>query len=309
MEFGRFPDLYPRFPALAPAGARIALIATIPRSGTWALQYFFSALHSLAKHDERANPFDIAFAHLPEIGFDLFSIAHHYCPGLDAIGDARFKEWQALVCEPLPGWDWGSAELARYAAQINLGRARIVFLYRNPLDAAVSFCRQMQRPHNAHYAGAIRDDDKRSVDVADIGGFLRRVGARNYLKYFLSYWWGRALWGERLLFLRYEDLAARREETLTGLLAFLAGRPLDPAEAARVRAAAALSSAEALRALEQRRNRSIGDPGDKAGGENHRHLVDGRTGVWRDLVPAEDAAGCRRLMSDWGIPDTMFRYE
>jgi len=310
MDFGCFPDFYARFPAL-PAESRIGLIATIPRSGTWALQYFFSAFHSLVKGATLANPFDIAFSHLPEIGLDLFSIGHHYCPGLSRIGEPRFRQWQSILREPLPGWDWASASLERYVEHLRPDSAssvRLVLVYRNPLDQVVSFCRQMQRPYNAHYAGAIHADDGSPVGVGDIGAFLRRVGASNYLKYFLGDWWGREIWGERIKLVRYERLVLDREATLASVLEFLRG-PLGAAEQDAFRSALAATSSDAMRDLEQRRNRSLGDPSERSEGVNHRHIVDGRAGMWREVLRPEDAEYCRALLAHWGIPDGLFRYE
>lgn len=310
MRFGKFPDLYSRFPSLT-AGSRIGVIATIPRSGTWALQYLMGTFDSLIKNTARANPFDIAFSHLPEIGLDLLSIGHHYCPGLARIGGQRYRQWQALAREPLPGWDWASSFLARYAEYLDpdsRASVRIVIVYRNPLDQAVSFCRQMLQPFNSHYAGAIRADDGVRVDVGNVSEFLRRVGAANYVRYFISYWWGRELWNERLKFVRYEDLIYQREETLESLITFLRG-PLNAAEQDAFRRALELTSARALRELESQRNRSIGDPGERAHGTNHRHIMDGRAGTWREVLRPEDAEFCRTILAEWNIPLEAFRFD
>ena len=289
-------------------GPRTGLIATIPKSGTWYCHYFFHHYERFLQNRlEPEGDINIRPHPVPVIGLDVLLIAHTVCPGFHHFeGDLR-RKWDRLHFYH-PGYNWALGFIKDrphwYDPRMNRN-ARIVFLYRNPLDQAVSYFQYIQR-NEQEDTRYYRDPSGRRAPIADVADFLHRAGLTSYLKLYLSYRVMSRLFSDRILMITYEQLVRSPRRTFAGILAHFGHDAEHPRNQPMFLRALEASSLESMRAVENRLGRSLaGDQTDPA----ERHIRDGSIGRWKKHLAREDLKRVEAGLKPFGLSLDDFQLE
>ncbi len=165
---------------------------------------------------------------------------------------------------------------------------KVVLLVRHPADVAVSQYHQWRhrmRPNKK----SLNAYPEHGEEVAIAEFVTARAAGLDKVIAFMNGWAAAMPRLAHLLIVRYEDLKARPEQTLAGLLAFI-GTPGEPAEIA---AAVAFASFENMQKMEQRQTfwlsggRMVAK--DRSNPQSFK-VRRGKVGGWRDHFTAEEAA-------------------
>lgn len=273
---------------------RIALIATLPKSGTWYSHTFFWCYDQLlcnadaflsgsfkpdlvgALRDHKINSESSCPANLERL-----YICHSICPGFDQLNDIRDERWNTLRF-PLP-YNWGEPHIRGYNDWAKLDpshnpAARIVYLYRNPLDHFVSYY---------HHAQEHKDDMHRiktlrvgaSLPIKNLHDFVFDFSALEaFVKQYYTFKQMHQHFPEHVMLIPYEHLTAKPNETFFKILSFIGAAPKGAIEQHLFNEALAMCSKDSLMSVEASLGRSL--VGDLEG--NAKHIRDGETGKWKN---------------------------
>ncbi|MBL4838944.1 MAG: sulfotransferase domain-containing protein [Kordiimonadaceae bacterium] len=143
-------------------GAKMSLISTIPRSGTWSHHYFWSVYDALAAGLSGYDPFPNFY--VPKsLNTDIFGVTHFFCPGWqEVLPDQLVSKLQNSLFPGLRGVDWASPELEKRFGDVakphRNPNCRIVLVYRNPLDQLASYFRQVWNAQSKKEVGLNASD-------------------------------------------------------------------------------------------------------------------------------------------------------
>lgn len=290
-----------------PEGYRIALIATMPRSGTWYSFYFFEFLDLfLSGRDKLNTRLDLHVYHALRLG-KLH--AHCICPGFSEVctGPKR-RAWERLTFYT-PGFDYGTARFIEtneaVFSPLRNPAIRIIYLYRNPLDQIVSYYRHIEK-HRQETTRSFVGESGEETAFQDLGHFLRAVGIDGYVKQYWTYHFMKERAPDQLLLVPYEELVSAPAETYNRMITFLGlgveSAALDEAFAKSLNA----TTPQSLRNLERSLGTSLGR--DQAE-EGESHLRGGEVGKWRDLLSSEDRAFVEQRLEAFALDLASFRTE
>lgn len=286
-----------------PQDYRIALIATMPRSGTWFSFYFFEFLDVfLTGRDSINTKLDI---HVLD-GLKLGKLhTHCLCPGFleHYQGDKR-AAWDALEFYT-PGYNFGYERYIEGNEAVFDPRrnpaVRIVYLYRNPLDQMVSFYRHIEK-HRQISARTFVDESGAECHFDSLGHFVEAAGIGAYIKQYFSY---AAMAGGRrnsgadnILMVPYERLLRDGDGTFTRILEFL-GFALDGEDKRTAFAKARnASKVESLKVLERAMPGALAR--DQAAA-SETHMRGGEVGKWKDAISDADLALISARLAAFGL--------
>lgn len=288
-----------------PEGYRIALIATMPRSGTWFSFYFIEFLDLFLAGREKINTrLDLHVYH----GLRLGKLhTHCICPGfLEACDGEQRANWDALEFYT-PGFDYGYAQFVKgnedvFSPLINPA-IRIVYLYRNPLDQIVSFYRHIQKHRQVTTRSRLTESGD-EVAFDDVKDFLRSGGLESYIKQYWTYQFMGQRAPEQLLMLPYEDLVLDPQTGFRRLVAFLDLPPSEGDLKEAFRKSLNATKPESLRNLERAMGTSLGrDQTD----DRESHIRGGQIGKWTDQLDENDLDYVRHRMTEFGLDIGDFR--
>lgn len=270
---------------------KTALIATLPKSGTWFAHSFLwsykQMLNNAAAYADGSFIPDIkhalrdrkirgeaSYRDMPGI-HELF-VCHSVCPGFYELGDKRFNEWEALYFPLMhDSYSWyncGEAYMRDHAGwdnatpQLN-SEARIVYLYRNPLDHFVSHYRHLCSHVDPKYKCRVMSDGS-LVRVSGIGDFVFNFGALGaFIKHFYSFRQMQLRFPGQVMMVPYERMAVKPETTMESIMAFIGIAPDSPEKQRMARDALGLCSRKSMMALEAEIGHSM--LGDRTGSEKH----------------------------------------
>jgi hypothetical protein len=264
----------------------LPILSTVPRSGTWFLRYAISFLCHLDRGgriddrltgrvsgDPTGEPFDFQrfrggplFHVQGTLPDDHLFIGHTVCPGFAA---SEIDWWTATPFH-VRGYDYfhegmnyryTPVDLAPYAytpvriraleRAASRGRARpIVFVYRNPLDQAVSYFRYSQNHKDATYSSV----NGRPLSAVPLREYLLDSALPSYAKQFISFQTLAERQPAQVRLVSYEQLIADPVDVLAGILDHLSGTARQrPALADAVR----LARREHMMAIEREIGRSL----------------------------------------------------
>lgn len=308
-----------RITSLKKEHPKICMISSLPKSGTWSMQYFWAVFDSLCKGSKEYDPYSPFFLELAGIGVDLFAIAHFYCPEYYHYIPEIYREKLAALKYPAtPGYDWGNEymrdnRLDTHCNPLKNKNVKIVFLYRNPLDQLVSYGRAWwmydqklaPRPRSI-----MQDKNGTLVQVDTFKQFIRNGEASSYVYYFYTYHIMKDVLGENLLFVRYEDVIRNRYTKLKEIGNFLLGSVVankykDPFDRA-----IDLTRIENMKLLESVTPRAINhecliNPQP----EGYKHVLDGSIGKWKKHFEQDDIDYVFALLDDFGIGKDYFVFD
>ncbi|CAA7618467.1 sulfotransferase domain-containing protein [Magnetospirillum sp. UT-4] len=287
-----YPDLRTeRFRELVPAS-----LFTMPRSGTWYLFYFFEFLDALVSGRPWIKTIH-GFEDYPSLGFFKLHM-HGIYPGFESAGHPDFVEkWRGMNRDD-PAIDASRGTIQQYqdvfCPHLN-ERARVIYVYRNPLDQIVSAFHHKAR-HRVELG--IDRDRYQTAQVAYLNEYARTEGIDLFLAQFMTFDHMRQRAGEHLLMIRYEDLMADPATMFRRMLAFLGADMDSPERQAAIARALEITSRDQMREFERMRGRSLAGDRGEAG---QSHIQSGASGRWQDVVSADTIAAIRARMAEFGL--------
>ncbi len=282
-----------------PAGFTVGLLATMPRSGTWYSFYFFEFLDIHLSGRQTLNTrMDLEI--YPSLKLGKISV-HSICPGFPELCRGPLKDkWDELDFY-VDGYNYGYQKfignnIATYSPELNSG-IRIIYLYRNPLDQAVSYFRHARHNKNEHKT-VHRDDDGSVIEMTSASQFLRMVGLEAYIKQYFTFEAMRTAYGENILMVPYERLVRDPEPTFTRMLEFW-GFDVDTAgKQSAVQKALQSCSPESLRNIETALQSSLARDQMKPG---ESHIRGGEIGKWKSVLSDADVDFAKAQLAEFGI--------
>lgn len=258
------------------------LVGTIPRSGTNYVVYFllfyefFLFCEIVLKRPETTveeainiitNKFQM-LSSFPHIGLKEALVGHAYCPGFSEVQDyAHMNEWMGIPDNP----GWWNALGAQVEGKKDIffpGRnpaARIVFLYRNPLDTMVSIHRHLEH----HIDGKFRTSFESTIKKC----------LPQYAKSYVSYAESAKRFPENILMLPYEKLVSRPHKIFSDILSFCRCPVSDHRQA--FSKALQAAQPEVLRTIELKLGRTLA--GDQyVDPTKESHMRGGKVGKWKN---------------------------
>ena len=286
-----------------PPDYRIALVATMPRSGTWFSFYFFEFLDVFLTDRGTLNTkLDLHVLH----GLKLGKLhTHCLCPGfLEHYNGEHRAAWDDLDFYT-PAYNFGYERFIEGNEAVFDPRRnqalRIVYLYRNPLDQMVSFYRHIEK-HRQLAARTFVDETGVERPFESLSDFVETAGIAAYIKQFFSYAAMASGPGEtaadNILMMPYERLLRDGDNSYTRILEFL-GFALDDdrARAAFAKARNA-SKMESLRVLEQAMPGALARDQSAA---DETHMRGGEVGKWKAALDDGDLALISDRLAQFGI--------
>lgn len=259
-----------------PRDTQFAYVASIPRSGTWLCHYLIE--HFCSAIDPGFTPdHQPGFKYYPAIRLAKMHV-HSTCPGFkeNYRGPLR-APWQELHIEELFDSDYVFAqenqEIFSPYANNNI---RIVLLYRNPLDQAVSLYNHM-KGHKSF--------SNFFLQYTNPADYLRKSGLDAYLKQYVTFAEFQRLFPENIYMLPYESLYEHTEENLANVLEFMNVPVCTPERQAAIKYAVEATSIDKMRTLERRIGHSLAnDQCDPSAS----HIKNGARGLWRTHLDNDD---------------------
>lgn len=253
-----------------------ACLLTIPRSGTWYTSYLFEYFYQSLAHISR-DAWEPAFRLFPELTLAKLH-AHSICPGFIEFYHGKLRpEWDTLEFK-IPGINSGYLLLQqnqKLFSPLQNPQARIIHLYRNPLDQAISICRHLKHHLLANEVG----------DVDDLFGFIRNVNLESYIKIHFTFEKMREAFPANILMIPYEEMIACPEATFSRMLNFYGISLKSEMAQAALKRAISLASIDNMKALENKSGESLGK--DQAC-LTERHIRSGSVGQWKDRLTSSE---------------------
>lgn len=276
---------------------KTAFIATIPKSGTNMLHYFFHYYDSaLAKvsfdpSDSLLNK-PAPYLELSNSGIGKFLIGHSYCTGFKNHykGDKR-RAWEDLMINqgfiPL---EESIHTLEEFVDPALNKSVRIAFIYRNPLDQLVS----MYTYTNMIYK--IEEAYKNEIE--------------SYVKVFFTFKKMMKKFTDKITFFTYEDLMRNKRQNILDMLMFFR-HEVDDSRMDAFEKALFLVSKDEIQKMENKTGRLL--VGERVFGTEHRvsHITDGKIGKWKDCeyITSEVITFLNRKLDEFDIPQSDFIWE
>ena len=296
------------------ACSRVGLIGTMPRSGTWYNRYFLFFYNRLLNGDNGSeiiakvikNPPNIETAiqdYGRTIGIDIFFASHFLCPGFDAYHGKYREPWDALRFY-VDGFDGGTKQLQEIGIVspfIN-PKVRVVYVYRNPLDQAVSFFH-----HSLHHKDGrhrcYTDAKGQLVPILSVSQYIHETGIDAYIKQFFTYHIMREWFPNNILMLKYEDLVRDPGAHFKKILNYFGHKVKIFEHQKAFEEALRLSSKDSMKKIENSLGRSLGNDQKN---RRDRHVRDSRIGKWKDYLSAEDCNKIEERLQQFGLTLTQF---
>ena len=280
------------------------LISTTPRSGTWSLAFFFQVLDALCTGKNTISiPFR-DFTALNGLGFNL-AVYHISCPGFLSLAPPQAVATWAQLQYPHPvlGFDAAlnivDANSDLFYPNMNDG-ARILYVYRNPLDQAVSI----------YFHGL----EHRSTQVADLmkamkspNRYAMKGGFDAYLKQFYTFYIMKPMFPDQIMMVPYESLVRERVKTLREIVSFFAPSITDERLQQCIEKAHEATTMQRLKYLENMLGHSLGN--DQMSSKGPTHIRGGSIGKWKDWFSSSEVGSLQKKLNDYGIGFDKFIFE
>jgi len=275
---------------------KIALIATLPKSAAWYLHTFFWCYDQLLQNSSKffSKKFypDLAAAlqndniskletFKESLGLDKLFVCHTICPGFEESNDKRFAMWKTLRF-PFVGYNWGENYLReiKYWERLQLennSQAKIIYVYRNPLDHFVSFYHHAQNHIDDNHRYKTLLDGSR-IPITNLHNFIFQFGILNsFIKHYYSFKQMQLMYPDKILLIPYETLVTSPHQTFSRILDFIDATPDTDDKRELYEVALSMCSKEALMKIEEKYNISLAH--DQIQGQ--RHIRGGDIGKWK----------------------------
>lgn len=269
-----------------------ALIATLPKSGTWYLLTFFWCYDQILKNidgylegkfkpdlREALANHKINERETVEPLEGLF-IYHSNCHGFQDINDPRYAQWEMLHC-PLP-YSWADS-LVQERIPLELlspshnPEVRVVYIYRNPLDHFVSYYQFGQKHRDDVHRVKILPDGSR-VPLHDLHDFVFNFGILDgFIKHYYPFKQMQQHFPKNILLMSYENLITNPQESFREILSFVGREPKDKNKQLIIDDVLNMCSKKALMAIEDTLEHSM----NGMMVDNGKHVAGGEIGKWK----------------------------
>ncbi len=279
---------------------KIGLIATMPRSGTWYNQMFFSFYHQLlqGKTDLQMTAKGNTLNLVNAFGLDRLLVCHTVCPGFGCYQGEYRHSWEKLRFYTA-GFDWAKDEIKNMQdcdPYLNKN-VRIVYYYRNPLDQAVSFFRHIQNHTDDQIRYYIDSDGKRNL-IKSVPQYIHNVGLEAYIKQFLSFKITKELCPDNILLVKYEHLIRDSKNTFTKALTHFGHDINNPYHQEKMAQALACSSRDSAKKIEKSMGHALGN--DQIN-PNETHVRSGAVGQWKEYLTDDDLERIQQRLECFGL--------
>ncbi len=282
-----------------PKGYTVAVVATMPRSGTWRSFYFLEFLDLFLSGRQSFNTrFELEVYDALRLGKVH---VHAICPGfMEACRGEERRKWDALEFY-VPGFNYGYGKFIEGNEQVfspaNNGDIRIVYIYRNPMDQCVSYFRHIEH-HRKPSTRTYVDSDGTEKTIEDLKHYISRVGIDAYIKQYYTFHVMKRAYPGNITMITYEDMTRDPDGTFRSMLGFLNVSLDDETKETCFQKALNASSAESLRNLETAMGGSLArDQGD----ERESHMRGGKIGKWKAMLDDEHLELIRRRLGEFGL--------
>lgn len=294
---------------------RVGFIGTMPRSGTWYASLFFDAYRQLLKGTTvEVNICRTLIRAGVDLGVDYLAIMHAICPGFFRHQVQKHAAWEELefyhagydllsvfgrnseMLQPHERW------IENYEALIDPGinpNARIVYVYRNPLDQVIS---AFQHSLNC-------DSDDLRVYLKRFSGprdFFFYAGLDTYTKQYFSYKYMKEAYPDHVMFVTYEQLMRDAKHVFSRILDFFGHDLANPRRENIISASLHLASRESVKKIEKQAGMSLA--GDQVGSQAS-HIKDGAIGKWKKYFDQQDLRQLAAYWDRFGISMDEFTFE
>ena len=282
-----------------PKGYTVAVVATMPRSGTWRSFYFLEFFDLFLSGRQTFNTrFDLEVYHALRLGKVHI---HTICPGFgDACHGEERRKWDALEFY-VPGFNYGYGKFIEGNEQVfspaNNGDIRIVYIYRNPMDQCVSYYRHIEH-HRQPSTRSYVDLDGTEKTIENLKHYISRVGIDAYIKQYYTFHVMKRSYPDNIAMITYEDMTRDPDGTFRSMAGFLNISLDDEAKEACFQKALNASSAESLKNLET----AIGGPlARDQSDRGESHMRGGEIGKWKIALDQDDIDFIDRRLREFGL--------
>lgn len=295
---------------------KIALISTLPKSGTWYSQIFFWYYTQLLLNQEqyfrgdfkpdlvnalRERKIKHEIVSAESLKLDKLYICHSVCPGFYELNNAHYWKYSALHF-PVHGYNWGEDfirlrnDWGFFNPTLNPD-ARIVYIYRNPLDHFVSYFHHTKNHIHANQRVKTFIDGQ-SISINNLHDFIFTFGGLSgFIKHYYPYKIMRLLFPQQIMLISYEELTRNPNETFNKILSFIGAEPLGSLQKQLVDDALLMCQIESLIQIETQLNRSLAN--DQLG--EGRHIRGGEIGKWQTQLNAQELEAIEIALNTFDI--------
>jgi len=299
-----------------PLSSSVRLISTLPKSGTWALSFFWSCYDALLAGKLQADPY-ASFWRFDSLGIDLCAIGHMYYPAFaeNYRGD-DLTRWEHLGPVAV-GLDWISPFLTAYGLTTlpAFGKDwKMILVERHPFSQMYSYYVNYRRAYeNRDELFLVRNYNGEIVPSENFGEFCRNIGIKSYIKFMFTFDRLGPRLGDRLLWLSFEDMIRNRLAFHHRMIEFFCG-PMDERQKLCADLALGLTSSDRLGLLEKLAGATLVDPGpisrffaERRSASlsereySQKHINAGGRAAWRDEIGQADLRYCVAMLKDFGL--------
>ncbi len=282
-----------------PEGYTIGLLATMPRSGTWYSFYFFEFLDVyLSGRDVLNTRMDLEIYDSLKLG--KINV-HAICPGFAEHFDGPCRRaWDDLefyVSGYNYGYDKFIGDNINVFSPVSNPAIRIIYLFRNPLDQAVSYFRHAQNNKNEQKRVRVGEDGEER-EIADYRDFLRGPGLDSYIKQYVTFHEMNKLYPGNILMVPYERLMRNPAKMFRRMLNFWNFRIDCTDRMACFERALRSCERDSLKNVEAALGATLGR--DQVG-DNETHIRGGESGKWHHHFDDDDVEYARNRLAQFDI--------
>ena len=266
------------------------MLATMPRSGTWYSFFFFEYFDSFLTGRTPIRTQAMTYLYR---GLGITKAhGHLMCPSFpDHYKEPLRAAWDSLEFKS-DGINSGYEELVvKRGQQFDLWRnpqLRIAYLYRNPLDQAVSHF------HTLYWREKTMEPDRFRSGLLK---WVREVSIESYIKQYFTYHVMRQAYRDSVLCIAYEDLV-RAPHKYFKKIALHFGFAVEASEEQRCfEQALQATTTTSMRQLESRLGHAFGHPEIR----NDSHIHDGSIGKWQKWLDEETVTYAENRLREYGL--------
>lgn len=252
---------------------KINYLATIPKSGTNMLHYFFyyydnGICNNDLDHDEAIKNKPAPYLDLIDSKLGKFLIGHGYCCGFKKQDGKITNSWENLsINKGFIPLEESIHTLKKFLDPYHNKFLKIGFVYRNPFDQLVSMYKYIDMLYK------IKE--------------LYNIELDSYIKVYYTFKVMKSMFPDKIKFFKYEDIMRNRREALLNMIDFF--QPEDNYfNNESFEKALHLTSKNEIQKMEKRSGFLLS--GKRVVGTEHRasHITDGKIGKWKSCEYISD---------------------
>ncbi|MBF0382024.1 MAG: tetratricopeptide repeat protein [Magnetococcales bacterium] len=276
------------------------LLVTMPRSGTFYCKYFFTYYDQLLSGNSELNFENSPQFYKPKaIDFDIFNVIHALCPGYDRDNE-QFTHTYDYISYKKHGYGLGDKVLQvlddEYSPNKNKN-VRIVYLFRNPLDHAVSFFFHSRNHITAELRKYTQIKSGQSESDALKNYFFKYL-LGCYIKQYTTFKMMSELYPQQIKMVHYEELKAYPNQTFSGILQHFDHDPSTPKRALALQKALKHTEIGEMKKTEAKNRHSLAI--DQMS-NNSSHIRSGKAGDWKQYFAKKDLQETEKILNQFDI--------